>query len=129
MENLGVNISGGQGYTLTIVDGTTPALGESGDITVQIKIAESEGYTNLTDTFTVSVGVVLGDVTAEILGQDNIIYNPDMSVEEICDAMIAQFTSMSFNGLTGTNMTWGANGEVSKMPTAVVISNGAYVTA
>ena len=54
---------------------------------------------------------------------------PDMSVEELCDALIAQFTSMSFNGLTGTNMTWGTNGEVSKMPTAVVIENGVYVTA
>ena len=54
---------------------------------------------------------------------------PDMSNEEICDAMIAQFTSMSFNGLTGTDMTWSDNGEVSKMPTAVVIENGVYVTA
>ena len=54
---------------------------------------------------------------------------PDMSAEEICDAMIAQFTSMSFNGLTGTDMTWSAAGEVSKMPTAVVIENGVYVTA
>ena len=54
---------------------------------------------------------------------------PDMSVEELCDAMIAQFTSMSFNGLTGTDMTWSEAGEVSKMPTAVVIENGVYVTA
>ena len=54
---------------------------------------------------------------------------PDMSVEELCDAMIAQFTSMSFDGLTGSNMTWSDNGEVSKMPTAVVIENGVYVTA
>ena len=52
-----------------------------------------------------------------------------MSVEEICDALIAQFTSMSFNGLTGTDMTWAPGGEVSKMPTAVVIENGVYVTA
>ena len=54
---------------------------------------------------------------------------PDMSTEELCDALIAQFTSMSFNGLTGTDMTWSSNGEVSKMPTAVVIENGVYVTA
>ena len=54
---------------------------------------------------------------------------PDMSAEEICEAMIAQFTSMSFDGLTGTDMTWSEVGEVSKMPTAVVIENGVYVTA
>ena len=53
----------------------------------------------------------------------------DMSTEEICDAMVATFTSMSFDGVTGTSMTWGTNGEVSKMPTAVVIENGVYVTA
>ena len=54
---------------------------------------------------------------------------PDMSAEEICDAMVEQFTSMSFSGLTGTDMTWSTAGEVSKMPVAVVIENGVYVTA
>ena len=53
----------------------------------------------------------------------------DMSAEEICNIMVAEMTKLSFNGLTGSNMTWSANGEVSKMPTAVVIENGAYVTA
>ena len=54
---------------------------------------------------------------------------PDMSAEEICNAMVEQFTSMSFSGLTGTDMTWSAAGEVSKMPVAVVIENGVYVSA
>lgn len=42
----------------------------------------------------------------------------DMSAEEICEALIAQFTSSDFSvdGLTGTGMTWSANGEVSKAP-------------
>ncbi|MCQ2561658.1 MAG: ABC transporter substrate-binding protein [Clostridia bacterium] len=51
----------------------------------------------------------------------------DMSHEEICEAMVAQFTSMTFDGLTGSNMTWGADGAVSKMPNAVIIKDGAYV--
>ena len=51
----------------------------------------------------------------------------DMSAEEICEAMIAQFTSMSFDGLTGQGMTWGADGAVSKLPMAVKIENGVYV--
>ena len=50
----------------------------------------------------------------------------DTSAEDACELLIAQFTSMSVDGLTGT-MTWSANGEVSKTPTAVVIQNGAYV--
>lgn len=52
---------------------------------------------------------------------------PDMSNEELCDAMIAQFTSMTFNGLTGENMTWDSTGAVSKSPKGMVIENGAYV--
>ena len=53
----------------------------------------------------------------------------DMSAEEICDVMVAEMTKLSFNGVTGTNMTWNANGEVSKLPAAVVITNGVYVSA
>ncbi|MCR4764519.1 MAG: ABC transporter substrate-binding protein [Lachnospiraceae bacterium] len=52
---------------------------------------------------------------------------PDMSASEICDKLTAQFTSMTFNGLTGQNVTWSASGEVSKSPKAVVIKDGVYV--
>lgn len=51
----------------------------------------------------------------------------DMSEAEICEALVAQFTSMTFNGLTGTDVTWNEDGEVSKSPKAVVIQNGDYV--
>lgn len=54
---------------------------------------------------------------------------PDMSAEEICQALVEQFPAMSFDGVTGTGMTWGTNGEVSKMPVAVVIKDGVYVSA
>lgn len=52
---------------------------------------------------------------------------PDMTAEEICDIMIAQFTTMKFDGLTGNGMTWGTNGEVTKSPKGMVIQNGVYV--
>ena len=52
----------------------------------------------------------------------------DMSVADINTAMVAQFTSMSFDGLTGQAMTWSADGAVSKEPMAVVIENGVYVS-
>ncbi|MBQ8547683.1 MAG: ABC transporter substrate-binding protein, partial [Lachnospiraceae bacterium] len=51
----------------------------------------------------------------------------DMTAEEICDIMIAQFTTMKFDGLTGNGMTWGTNGEVTKSPKGMVIQNGVYV--
>ena len=48
----------------------------------------------------------------------------------LCDALIAVFTSADFSvdGLTGSGMTWQANGEVSKDPMVVVVENGAYVS-
>ena len=54
---------------------------------------------------------------------------PDMSAADLCDKLIAQIQTMRYDGLTGADMTWGANGEVSKMPVAVVIQNGVYVSA
>lgn len=53
----------------------------------------------------------------------------DMSAEDICEALIEQFTSpdFSFNGLTSDGMTWSSTGEVSKAPKGMVIKNGAYV--
>ncbi|MDD5863532.1 MAG: ABC transporter substrate-binding protein [Firmicutes bacterium] len=53
----------------------------------------------------------------------------DMSAAEINDILVAQFTSMTFDGLTGKGMTWQATGEVSKSPMAVVIKDGTYVGA
>ncbi|GHV46086.1 amino acid ABC transporter substrate-binding protein [Synergistales bacterium] len=52
---------------------------------------------------------------------------PDLPAPAICDILVKQFTSMSFNGLTGDNMTWGVNGQVAKDPKGMIIKNGAYV--
>ena len=51
----------------------------------------------------------------------------DMSAADINAKLIEQFTSMTFDGLTGKGMTWAATGEVSKSPMAVIIENGVYV--
>lgn len=50
---------------------------------------------------------------------------PDMSVSDLCDAMKTAMTEITVEGLTGT-ITWDADGEPSKDPKAVVISDGAY---
>ena len=52
---------------------------------------------------------------------------PDMDAATLCDLMIQQFTTMTFDGLTGAGMTWDASGAVSKEPKGMVIENGAYV--
>ncbi len=51
----------------------------------------------------------------------------DMSASDICDLMIEQFTSMTFDGLTGDAMKWEATGAVSKSPKGMIIENGVYV--
>ena len=50
-----------------------------------------------------------------------------MSASDICDKLVAEFTSMTFNGLTGEGMTWAADGTVTKSPKGMVIKDGAYV--
>ena len=50
----------------------------------------------------------------------------DDAAEDICDAMIAAMQELQITGLTGS-MVWSANGEVDKVPTAMVIKDGVYV--
>ena len=50
-----------------------------------------------------------------------------MSSADICEALVAQMTQISYSGLTGKDMTWNAEGQVSKAPTAYVIKDGEYV--
>ena len=52
----------------------------------------------------------------------------DTSVEDACDMVIAAMQEIQVEALTGT-MTWDATGSVTKTPTAVVIKDGAYVSA
>ena len=52
---------------------------------------------------------------------------PDMDAATLCGLMQEQFTTMTFDGLTGDGMTWDATGAVSKSPKGMVIENGAYV--
>ena len=53
---------------------------------------------------------------------------PDMATEEMCDALIAQFTdaSFSYSGLTGES-SWSTTGEVTKTPKGMVIEGGVYM--
>ncbi len=50
----------------------------------------------------------------------------DMSTSELCDALKIAMTEVSVDGLTGTEMTWEATGEVDKAPKAMKIVDGVY---
>ncbi len=51
---------------------------------------------------------------------------PDMSISDMCDAMKTAMTEITIDGLTGKQITWGEDGEPSKLPTVVVVENGDY---
>lgn len=51
---------------------------------------------------------------------------PDMDASTLCDLVKVAMTEISVDGLTGTGMTWSAEGEPTKAPKAVVIEGGAY---
>ena len=48
------------------------------------------------------------------------------AAEDICDDMISAMQQLQITGLTGA-MTWASNGEVDKVPTAMIIKDGKYV--
>lgn len=52
---------------------------------------------------------------------------PAASNAEICDALKKAMTEISYSGLTGSDITWGADGEPNKAPIVVEIKNGEYV--
>ena len=54
---------------------------------------------------------------------------PDMSNEELCNALMEVFPTITFTGLTGDGqgITWDSTGAVSKAPKGMVIEGGAYV--
>ena len=55
----------------------------------------------------------------------------DMSYSDLCDILISVFTDGGFSvdGLTGSGMTWAANGEISKDPRVYIIHDGEYAAA
>lgn len=98
--------------------------------------AEDERTENFVKTYQEKFGEIPNQFAAdsydciyaiyEAIGKDGTIV-AGMSAEETCDKLVAQFTSMTFDGLTGEGMTWDTNGQVSKAPKGMIIENGAYV--
>ena len=74
--------------------------------------------------------VACGDKTDDSSNNDDNSTNNDTpQVDSSEYALKTQITGMTFDGLTGDGMTWDASGAVSKAPKAVVIKDGAYVSA
>ena len=117
-------------------DGFDPALAEGLMMLTPFSADSSDEATQkFVAKYTEKTGIVPNQFAADAYDVIYALYNAltkagctaDMSAEEINTAMIAQFTSMTFDGLTGAGMTWDVSGAISKAPMAVVIENGVYV--
>ena len=120
------------------VEGFDPALAEGVMLLTPFSAdAEDEATKSFVAKYQEKTGIVPNQFAADAY---DVIYaiaqaceaagvTADMSATEINALLVEQFTSMTFDGLTGAGMTWAATGEVSKAPMAVVIENGVYVGA
>ena len=97
--------------------------------------AEDDATKNFVKTYQDKYGEVPNQFAADAYDCVYAIYDAlnkagvtaDMSAGDICDKLMGEFTSMTFDGLTGEGMTWDDTGAVTKSPKGMVIQNGAYV--
>ena len=118
-----------EGFDTSLAEGLhmlTPFAADSNDErTADFVAAYKEAYNEVPNQFAADAYDVIWAMyqAATAAGIDG-----SESVEDICDAMIAQFTSMTYDGITGSGMTWDEDGFVSKSGTVVKIQDGAYVS-
>ena len=120
------------------VEGFDPTLAEGVMLLTPFSAdAEDEATKSFVAKFQEKTGIIPNQFAADAYDVIYAIYQAcvagnvtaDMSASEINAILVEQFTSMTFDGLTGSGMTWAATGEVSKSPMAVVIKDGVYVGA
>ena len=118
------------------VEGFEPALAEGVMLLTPFSAdASDEATKSFVAKFQEKTGIIPNQFAADAydviyaIAQacENAGVTADMSAADINAKLIEQFTSMTFDGLTGKGMTWAATGEVSKSPMAVIIENGVYV--
>ena len=118
-----------EGFDASLVEGVlllTPFSADAKDEKTQNFVAKyTELYGDIPNQFAADAYDVIYSLYAALTAAE---VTADMSAEQINEALIGQFTSMTFNGLTGQNMTWDETGMVSKVPAAVEVKDGKYVS-
>ena len=121
-------ILGVENFDTSLAEGLmllTPfAADATDDLTVNFVTKYQEKYGEIPNQFAADAYDCIYAIKQAI---DNAGITSDMSTDDITAAMIKEFTSMTFDGITGLSMTWSESGEVSKAPKAVIIENGVYV--
>ena len=118
-----------EGFDTSLAEGVmllTPFAADADDEQTQAFVAsykEKFGDTPIQFAADAYDGMYIIKAAAEKAG-----LTPDMDASAICDAMKTAMTEITYDGLTGAGMTWGADGEPNKAPKAVVIKDGAYAS-
>ncbi len=116
-----------EGFDTALAEGVillTPfAADATDDLTVNFVTKYQEAYGEVPNQFAADAydGIYIMKAALENAGA-----TPDMEVSDLCEAIKAQMVELSFDGLTGTGITWDASGAPSKAPKAVVVKDGAY---
>ena len=115
-----------KGFDKALAEGVmllTPFVTDENEVTQAFTDKYMENYGGVPNQFAANAydGVYAIKAAAEAAN-----LTPDMSVEDICEAMKASITELTFSGLTGAEITWDASGAPIKEPKAMVIENGAY---
>lgn len=120
-------LGGVENFDLALAEGVmllTPfAADATDDMTVSFVTKYQEKYGEIPNQFAADSYDAIYIIKAAM---EKAGVTADMSVSEMCDAMKAAMTEISVDGLTGSAITWSADGEPTKAPKAVVIENGAY---
>lgn len=117
-----------EGFDTSLAEGVmllTPFSADAEDeLTKNFVTKYQELYTDVPNQFAADAydGVYIIKAALEQAG-----CTPDMSASDICDALKVAMTEITIDGLTGSGMTWSADGEPSKSPKAVMIQDGVYV--
>lgn len=120
-------LGGVENFDLALAEGVmllTPfAADATDDLTVSFVTKYQEKYGEIPNQFAADSYDAIYIIKAAM---EKAGVTADMSVSEMCDAIKAAMTQISVDGLTGSAITWSADGEPTKAPRAVVIENGAY---
>ena len=120
-------ILGVDGFDTTLAEGVmflTPFTPTSEDEAVQTFVASYEEEFGSTPIQFAADAYDCMYVLKDAIEQADI--TPDMSISDICDAMKTAMTQVTYDGVTGKQISWGEDGEPSKEPTVVQITNGEY---
>ncbi len=116
-----------EGFDTSLAEGVmllTPFVADAkDDLTVNFVTKYQELYNEVPNQFAADgydciYAMVAAAQAAEVKTGD--------AAEDICDNIIAAMQQLQITGLTGS-MTWASNGEVDKVPTAMIIKDGKYV--